>query len=120
MAEGIKLKRGLIIEVNLDPTRGSETGKIRPCIIVTNNTYNERVPIIQVVPITAWTEKKAKIRSNVEIEPSQGNGLTKKSLADCLQTRPIDYFSRLVDIRGELEPEVLLKIDRALRIVFAL
>jgi mRNA-degrading endonuclease toxin of MazEF toxin-antitoxin module len=41
MAEGIKLKRGLIIEVNLDPTRGSETGKIRPCIIVTNNTYNE-------------------------------------------------------------------------------
>ena len=84
MAEGIKLKRGLIIEVNLDPTRGSETGKIRPCIIVTNNTYNERVPIIQVVPITAWSEKKAKIRSNVEIEPSEANGLTKKSLADCL------------------------------------
>jgi mRNA interferase MazF len=79
MAEGIKLKRGLIIEVNLDPTRGSETGKIRPCIIVTNNTYNERVPIIQVVPITAWSEKKAKIRSNVEIEPSEANGLTKKS-----------------------------------------
>ncbi|MEG5160729.1 type II toxin-antitoxin system PemK/MazF family toxin [Microcoleus sp. AT3-A2] len=63
MAERIKLKRGLIIEVNLEPTRGSETGKIRPCIIVTNNTYNERVPIIQVVPITAWSEKKAKIRT---------------------------------------------------------
>ena len=87
---------------------------------MTNTTYNERVPIIQVVPITAWSEKKAKIRSNVEIEPSEANGLTKKSLADCLQTRPIDYFSRLVDIRGEVEPEVLLKIDLALRIVFAL
>ncbi len=87
---------------------------------MTNNTYNERVPIIQVVPITAWSEKKAKIRSNVEIEPSEANGLTKKSLADCLQTRPIDYFYRLVDIRGEVEPEVLLKIDLALRIVFAL
>jgi hypothetical protein len=59
MAEGIKLKRGLIIEVNLDPMRGSETGKIRPCIIVTNNSYNERVPIIQVVPITAGSEKKS-------------------------------------------------------------
>ena len=56
----------------------------------------------------------------MEIEPSEANGLTKKSLADCLQTRPIDYFSRLVDIRGEVEPEVLLKIDLALRIVFAL
>jgi len=87
---------------------------------VTNNTYNERVPIIQVVPITAWSEKKAKIRSNVEIEPSEANRLTKKFLADCLQTRPIDYFYRLVDIRGEVEPEVLLKIDLALRIVFAL
>ncbi len=30
------LKRGLIIDVNLDPTQGSETGKIRPCVIVTN------------------------------------------------------------------------------------
>ncbi len=120
MAEAIKLKRGLIIEVNLDPTKGSETGKIRPCVVVTNNTYNERVPVIQVVPITAWSEKKAKIKSNVEIEPSERNGLTKKSIADCLQTRPIDYGSRGVNIRGEVEPEVLLKIDRALRIVFDL
>ena len=63
MAERIKLKRGLIIEVNLDPTRGSETGKIRPCIMVTNNTYNEKFPIIEVVPITAGSEKKAQIRS---------------------------------------------------------
>jgi mRNA interferase MazF len=120
MAEVIKLKRGLIIDVNLEPTQGSETGKIRPCVVVTNNTYNDRVPVIQVVPITAWSEKKAKIKSNVEIEPSQRNGLTKKSIADCLQTRPIDYRSRGVEIRGELEPEVIMKIDLALRIVFAL
>lgn len=120
MADRIKLKRGLIIEVNLDPVKGSETGKIRPCVVVTNNAYNQRVPVIQVVPITGWSEKKIKIKSNVEIEPSVRNGLTKKSIADCLQTRPIDYSSRLVDIRGEVEPEVLLKIDIALKIVFAL
>jgi mRNA interferase MazF len=40
------LRRGMVIDVNLDPTQGSETGKIRPCIIVTNDTYNARVPII--------------------------------------------------------------------------
>lgn len=28
----MKLKRGMIIDVNLDPTLGSETVKIRPCI----------------------------------------------------------------------------------------
>ena len=120
MAEGIKIKRGTILDVNLEPTKGSETGKIRPCVVVTNNTYNERVPVIQVVPITAWSDKKVKIKTNVEIEPSEANGLTKKSIADCLQTRPIDYRSRFVGIRGELEPELMLKIDEALRIVFAL
>jgi len=114
------LKRGMVIDVNLDPTRGSETGKIRPCVIVTNNTYNARVPIIQVVPLTAWSVKKARIITNVEIVPSSNNGLTKKSVADCLQTRPIDHRARLVKVRGELEDRVMAKIDGALKIVFDL
>ena len=115
-----KLKRGIIVDIDLNPTKGSETGKIRPCIIVTNNTYNDRVPVIQVVPITEWNSKKARIRTNIEINASKLNGLTKKSIADCLQTRPIDRRFRLRQIRGELESEIMLKIDEALRIVFAL
>ena len=79
-----EFKRGLIVDVNLNPTKGSETGKIRPCIIVTNNIYNSRVPILKVVPVTEWSIKKAQIRTNVEIEPSSLNGLTKKSIADFL------------------------------------
>lgn len=114
------LKRGLIIDVNLDPTQGSETGKIRPCIIVTNNIYNERVPVIQVVPITEWNEKKSRIRTNVEILPADRNGLSRQSIADCLQTRPIDHRFRLVRIRGELTIEEMEKIDEALKTVFAL
>jgi mRNA-degrading endonuclease toxin of MazEF toxin-antitoxin module len=55
----IRLKRGMVIDVNLDPAKGSETGKIRPCVIVTNSTYNARVPVIQVVPLATWSEKKA-------------------------------------------------------------
>ena len=115
-----KLKRGMVIDVNLDPTKGSETGKIRPCVIVTNNTYNARVPVIQVVPLTAWSERKASIITNVEIAPSSHNGLTKKSVADCLQTRPIDHRARLVKVRGKLEDEIMAKIDDALKIVFDL
>jgi mRNA interferase MazF len=85
-----ELKRGMIIDVNLNPTLGSETGKICPCIIVTNDVYNARVPVIQVVPITEWNEKKARILTNIEIAPTKENGLTKLSIADCLQTRPVD------------------------------
>ena len=114
------LKRGMIIDVNLDPSQGSETGKTRPCIIVTNNTYNERVPVIQNVQITEWNHKKARIKTNVVIDPSESNGLTKLSIADCLQTRPIDRRFRLVRIRGEIEVNILDEIDTALRIVFDL
>ena len=114
------LKRGMIIDVDLDPTLGSETGKIRPCVIVTNDVYNERVPVIQVVPITEWSVKKARIKTNVEIHPSTENGLSKKSVADCLQTRPIDYRHRLVKIYGKLPFEKMHEIDRALKIVFEL
>lgn len=83
MAAGIKTKRGIIIDVNLDPTKGSETGKVRPCVVVTNNTYNLRVPVIQVVPITAWSDKKAKIKTNVEISPSPANGLSLMIILFC-------------------------------------
>jgi mRNA interferase MazF len=103
----VKLERGMIINVNLNPTKGSETGKIRPCVIVTNDVYNEKVPVIQVVPITGWNEKKARIKTNVEINPTNANGLTKKSIADCLQTRPIDHRFRLEKILGKLSGESL-------------
>jgi mRNA interferase MazF len=116
----MKIKRGMVIDINLDPTKGSETGKVRPCIVVTNDTYNEKVPVIQVVPITEWSEKKSLIKSNVTIYPSELNGLTKTSVADCLQTRPIDYKERLVAIRGNLEKQYLVQIDEALKIVFEL
>lgn len=115
-----QLRRGMVIDVNLDPTQGSETGKVRPCVIVTNNTYNARVPVIQVVPLTAWSARKACIMTNVEVAPSSRNGLTKKSVADCLQTRPIDHRARLVKVRGEMEDEVMTNIDDALKTVFAL
>lgn len=116
----MKLERGMVINVNFDPTKGSETGKIRPCIIVTNDVYNERVPVIQVAPVTSWSEKKARIKTNVEIEPSKENGLQKKSIADCLQTRPIDRRFRLHKILGKITNENILQINQALKIVFDL
>ena len=114
------LERGMIIDVKLDPTKGSETGKIRPCVIVTNNIYNEILPVIQIVPITEWSAKKARVKTNVEIYPSSDNGLSKKSVADCLQTRPIDHRHRLIKIRGRLSFDNVAEINKALKIVFEL
>jgi len=115
-----KIKRGLVIDVDLNPTLGSETSKVRPCLVVTNDIYNEHLPVIQVVPITAWSDKKGRIVTNVELVPTTENGLSKKSVADCLQTRPIDHRYRLVRVRGNVSPKILAEIDQALKIVFAL
>lgn len=112
----------MIIEVNLDPTLGSETGKIRPCLVVTTDMLNsiERLPIIQVVPITEWSFKKEQIVTNVCIKPDTENGLIKKSIADCLQTRPIDYHQRFVRFLGKASSKVMQKIDQALITLFEL
>lgn len=120
MAKMTILKRGMVIDVNLDPTLGSETGKIRPCIIVTNDVYNERVPVIQVVPVTKWSLKKSRIVTNVELQPTKSSGLSKKSIADCLQTRPVDHQKRLKRIRGTISKRMMFEIDACLKKVFEL
>jgi mRNA interferase MazF len=120
MAGMTTIERGMVIDIDLEPVQGSETGKVRPCIVVTNDVYNARVPVIQVVPITAWNEKKGRIKTNVTLEPSALNRLDKKSVADCLQTRPIDYRLRLSRVRGKLAEDDMLAIDQALKVVFSL
>ena len=116
------LERGMIVSVDLNPVQGSETGKVRPCVIVTNNTYNKNpyLPVIQVVPITKWSAKKEKIVTNVTIEKNATNGLDKTSIADCLQTRPIDINSRLKKVLGIVTDEDMDNIDQALLILFEL
>ncbi|MEO0836921.1 MAG: type II toxin-antitoxin system PemK/MazF family toxin [Cyanobacteria bacterium J06642_3] len=107
-------------DFNLSPTLGSETGKIRPCIVVTNDIYNSKLKVIQIVPITSWSQKKSRIITSVTIKENSQNGLTKKSIADCLQARPVDYTKRFVKQRGTLDAQILQQIDFALLKVFEL
>lgn len=112
--------RGIIADFNLSPTLGSETGKIRPCIVVTNDIYNSKLKVIQIVPITGWSQRKSSIITNVTITENKKNGLSKKSIADCLQTRPVDYTKRFVKQRGTVDVQILHQIDLALLKVFGL
>lgn len=47
------VKRGEVYWVELDPTRGSEIRKTRPCLIISPNDMNAVLPRILVVPITS-------------------------------------------------------------------
>jgi len=116
----MRVKRGMVVQIDFNPVKGSETGKVRPGIVVTNNIYNERVPVIQIVPVTSWSEKKSKIKTNIELAPTKENGLKKKSIADCLQTRPLNQRYRLKKVIGNISDEDLQKLDGALKLVFDL
>jgi mRNA interferase MazF len=114
------LARGMVVELDLGPSPGADSAAVRPCVIITNAVYNERLPVIQVIPITEWNKQKARILTNVELYPSEEYGLDQKLIVDCLQTRPVEHRGRLVKIRGKLSARTLRRIDAALRIVFEL
>jgi len=93
-------------------------------VIVAKDIYNERVPVIQVVPITGWSvtllHTKARITTNVQASPSSTNGLSKESIVDCLHTRPFDHRFRLVKVRGRLDLQKMHEIEEASTMVFDL
>jgi mRNA interferase MazF len=65
-------------------------------------------------------QKRSHILESVKRSPILLNDLIKKSIPDCLQTRPIDRRFRLIQIRGELESKIILEVDEPLKIVLAL
>jgi mRNA interferase MazF len=50
---GIIPRRGEVWWVQLDPTKGSEIAKTRPCIVVTSDLVNARRRTVVVIPISS-------------------------------------------------------------------
>jgi mRNA interferase MazF len=48
----MRLRRGEVWWVQLDPTRGAEIKKTRPCVIVSSNMANDRRLTVMVVPFS--------------------------------------------------------------------
>lgn len=49
--------RGDIFLANLDPVVGSEQGKTRPVLVISNNLMNETAPVIIIIPLTGIGQK---------------------------------------------------------------
>lgn len=115
----MEIKRGDVVEVSLDPVRGNEKGKTRPCVIVQNDIGNKISPTTIIVPITDSLEKKT-YPFQVLIKNGTG-GLTKDSKVCCEHVRIIDK-SRIVGKRplGHLEPNHIHQINKALRLSLGL
>ena len=104
---------GDIYDVNLEPVVGSETGKLRPALVVSNDINNEYAATITVLPITGQPASK-QYPFEVLIPKGTG-GLTLDSRAKADQIRTVDK-RRLVGFRGALPPQYLPQIEKALKV----
>jgi mRNA interferase MazF len=102
--------------IDLEPTRGAETRKKRPCVIVQSDLINRESRTLAVAPLLP--EHKSWPFA-VNLAPSKANGLDKARHINLKQVRAVD-ISRVQNRQGVLEKRYLPAIDDALRLVFGL
>jgi mRNA interferase MazF len=104
--------RGSVVWVALDPARGAEVPKTRPCVIVSRDIANEISQTVTIVPPSSL-RGRAQEGLVQPIMRTRETRLSKDSRARCDQIRTIDQgrIQRIVGIPG---PEAMQRIDRGL------
>jgi mRNA interferase MazF len=104
---------GDIFNVELDPVIGSEIGKQRPALVVSNNINNELSNTVTILPVTSSPIKK---RYPFEVFVPKGiGGLTEDSRIKANQIRTVDKM-RLKEYRGSVPVDTLSLVETALRV----
>lgn len=113
----MKLGRGSVVIVELNPTVGHEQQGIRPCVVVSDPEIisDQRFPLVCVVPITG-TRGEGLLYP--PLAPGR-SGLAKNSFALIDHLRSVDK-RRIRRVFGELEREELDAIDEGLTLFLGL
>ena len=105
--------QGDVWSISLDPTKGSEIKKTRPCVIISSDSINPSKEIRLIVPLTELSRSKEGLFWCVPVEPTVRNGLRKNTVADVLQTRCVS-IERVQNKLGVISAELLEEIKAAL------
>ncbi len=113
----MRLERGSVVLVGLDPTVGREQRGARPCVVVSDPdvTSEQRYPLLGVVPISGVSGQGALYPP---LEPGR-SGLVKSSVALVDQVRSIDK-RRVTRAFGHVTSEELEAIDSGLSLFLGL
>lgn len=110
------LRRGAVVMVAFDPATGSEAAKLRPAVIVSNNTANAAATraagVITVVPVTS---NITHVYPFQVLLPAAATGLPRDSKAQAEQVRSISV-SRVHGPAGWLTSDLMGELDNALRL----
>ena len=104
--------KGSLVWVSLDPARGVEVPKTRPCVIVSRTEANDVSSTVTIVPLSS-VKGRAVDRLVQPLRSAKETRLPKDSRALCDQVRTIDK-RRIREILGVLDQELMGRIDRGL------
>ncbi|MBI3283093.1 type II toxin-antitoxin system PemK/MazF family toxin [Candidatus Curtissbacteria bacterium] len=110
-------KRGEIFVANLNPGFGREVRKKRPVLVISNNTLNQELPTVIIIPFSSIVPKFA--GPDVVKIKNPGVGLNKESVLIANQIRSIDK-SRLIKRVGKLSQNLFEETKQALKITLDL
>ena len=92
--------RWSIFIADLNPVIGSEQGKVRPVLVISDENINHILPVVNVLPITSKKQNRRIYPNEILLTPSS-SGLTKDSIILCYQIRTLDKI-RLTKKIGEI------------------
>jgi mRNA interferase MazF len=109
-----EFSQGEIVLIDLNPAKGAEKRKKRPCMIIQNDIGNKFSPLTIVAVITSQKEISKKFPTDVWIDKGKG-GLDYPSIIQCDQIRTVDK-RRIIKKVGSIDKSVMKDVDRALKI----
>ncbi|OFX32209.1 MAG: taxon MazF [Bacteroidetes bacterium GWA2_32_17] len=109
------IKQFEIWVANLDPRQGTETGKIRPILIVQTDLLNKTHPSTLICPITTNVQPKSEV---LRVHLKKGQARVKEDCDIMIdQIRAIDN-RRLIKKVGELPNDLSEKVKENISIIF--
>ena len=104
---------------DLNPSLGTEPGKIRPVIILQSDILNKAGHSTLVGCAISSQHKDGVSLIRLPVEPSPLNGLNKKSYILCDQIRSIDMV-RLKGKVGMLDIDVIKRLNESIKAILTL
>ena len=103
-------KKWDIVLVNLDPVKGREINKTRPCLVISPNVMNKHLETLLVAPLTTSQKNyPSRLRTNFKGKPGE----------ICFDhIKSIDK-TRIIKTEGTLDDNLRKPVNELLRILFS-
>jgi len=103
----MELSRGDIVGINLNPTKGDEVGKVRPCVIISDTPENNILDTIIVMPLSTHlledmlpyrmrVKKRGDLEKDSDVLINYIRTISKKRVTSIISTITEDEYKEII------------------------